>query len=610
VSTFNWIELAIGSPRQRGLFIPLEDVSYYILDEGEDKAVYRSMYIYDEEGKDFVNKTGSVKDYFGPRHIDEVIVDIDKGQNTDAYTLKCAQAFIYELEQFEVPYNAIQPYFSGTGYHIHLTNEVFNFQSSDDLPFIVKETMKKLFGKKIDLSVYQRTAIYRLPHTLNQKSALYKTPFTVQEINQLQANQIRDKSRKRRLDFVFSELYAEGELESTIITEIPKIKEIKAVVEPRKVVPCVQEMYEQGPIQGSRNNTMLRIASHFRRHGIPSSATKAALLEWNNGQLNENIILEKVESTYNAGYKYSCKDHIMAEHCKTYCVFYDRKDYLIDLYTSDDLQKVLKERLETDFSGRVIDLGKVLGVEQECLIYPGELVTIFGATGSNKTTFAHNLVLGYDATEDRIRKEWQIPTLFLSLELSGWYMHRRALQIVSGKDKDFVTKNYDMLYEHYKEELSHIIYQTVSPTILQIKDAIRDHQPHAVVVDYIDLIEPPKHIRGEYETVRFVSHSLSNLAVNQDIIIIQISQISREYSRNQIMDLYAGKGSGAIENASRKVIGITGKAEEKTKSLTLYKNSDGELFSDVQLNWTPSFRLRRTDYAPTPDSRVQQRQSS
>jgi len=98
--------------------------------------------------------------------------------------------------------------------------------------------------------------------------------------------------------------------------------------------------------------------------------------------------------------------------------------------------------------------------------------------------------------------------------------------------------------------------------------------------------------------------------VNQDIIIIQISQISREYSRSQIMDLYAGKGSGAIENASRKVIGITGQANEKTKSVTMYKNSDGELFEDCKLHWTPSFRLRRADYAPTPDSRIQKRQSS
>ena len=40
------------------------------------------------------------------------------------------------------------------------------------------------------------------------------------------------------------------------------------------------------------------------------------------------------------------------------------------------------------------------------------------------------------------------------------------------------------------------------------------------------------------------------------------------------MDLYAAKGSGAIENASRKVIGITGSADNIEKQVSLYKNND------------------------------------
>ena len=80
------------------------------------------------------------------------------------------------------------------------------------------------------------------------------------------------------------------------------------------------------------------------------------------------------------------------------------------------------------------------------------------------------------------------------------------------------------------------------------------------------------------------------MAVNMDVIIIQISQISREYSRNEVLDLYAGKGSGAIENASRKVIGLNGQADSSKKTLNMYKNTDGELFS-VDLEWRPSFRL-------------------
>ena len=97
---------------------------------------------------------------------------------------------------------------------------------------------------------------------------------------------------------------------------------------------------------------------------------------------------------------------------------------------------------------------------------------------------------------------------------------------------------------------------------------------------------------GEYEQIKQVSHYLSNLAVNMDIIIIQISQVSRDYSRNEALDLYAGKGSGAIENASRKVIGLNGQANNDVKSVHVYKNTDGELF-DAEVAWQPSFRFRR-----------------
>ena len=84
------------------------------------------------------------------------------------------------------------------------------------------------------------------------------------------------------------------------------------------------------------------------------------------------------------------------------------------------------------------------------------------------------------------------------------------------------------------------------------------------------------------------------MAVNLDIIIIQVSQVSREYSRNEVLDLYAGKGSGAIENDSRKVIGLNGQANSNIKAIEMYKNTDGELF-DTKVEWRESFRLRRVE---------------
>ena len=586
-------EVAIGSPRNRGLLIPEEQIIDVILEHGDKHAVYKSIYLYDEEGRQYHKLRKSFRDYLGKRYIRDVLIDIDRGDNTDDYTLNKTKGVLYELEELYVQRRSYNIYFSGTGYHIIISGEVFNFpEGSTDLPFIVKETMNNLFSD-IDLSVYNRTSIYRCENTLNPKSELYKIPLTHSQIQECSAEEILAEADKQII-IETDPIWGDGELEDKVISKIPRIRVMDSNVEPRNIVPCVQKMYKLGPEEGSRNNTMMRIASHFFRHGIASAATKAALLEWNGGQLRDEIIIKKVEDTYRGGYKYGCKDELMAKYCQTNCIYYKRKDYLIDIKNSDELQSDLAERLETDFAGRTIDLAKMLGVHnKDATVYPGELITIFGSTGANKTALAQNIVLGYNAESNQIVKEKQIPTLFLSLELSGFVMHRRNLQIVSGTDKDTVTNNYKSLYSYHKDELSHIIMQSISPTIPQIQDKIKQLQPKCVVIDYIDLVDVPYNKRGEYEKLNYISHSLSNIAVNEDIIIVQISQVSRDYSRNQIMDLYAAKGSGAIENASRKVIGITGSPENTKKKVSLFKNSDGDLF-DVNLEWTPSFRLRRS----------------
>jgi len=585
-----YVEIAVGSPRNRGTLVLKSDLHKYIPKDGT--ALYRSVYLYNEDAKKFADSKGTLKGYHGERGIDNVLIDIDRKDNSDEYTLKKLREILLHLNVLEVLDGSIQCYFSGTGYHIVITNKVFNFQPSDSLPYQVKQTMSSLF-ENIDTSIYMRSGIYRVAHTKNQKTGLYKIPITLSQANTCSVEEIHSLASDSLLEYPYELLDGDNELEGYTCVETPKVAQFSKVVEPTKVVPCVQTMLRNGPQEGSRHNTALRIASHFKRHGIPSEYAKVALLHWNNNTLNEQQMIEKTESVYNGNYNYGCQDSLMKKYCQTKCHYFKNKDYHIDVKDADELQKDFEERLATNFQGRTIPLAKMFGLtEYDTQIYPGELVTIFGPTGSNKTTLAQNLALGVDFKNDTINKEWQIPTLFLSLELSAWYMHRRHLQIVSGLSKEEVNLHYREIYKTHADELRHLQIQTISPTLSSIQDKIKELSPSVVIVDYIDLVETPRDVKGEYEQIKFVSHSLSNLAVNLDVIIIQISQVSREYSRNDILDLYAGKGSGAIENASRKVIGLNGQANTNVKHINMYKNTDGELF-DVEVEWRDSFRLRR-----------------
>jgi len=582
-----YVEIAKGTPGNRGYLINKNELGNFI----NERPLYRSVYLYDDEALKYVEDNGTLKNYFGVRYIDKIPIDIDKSGNSDEKTLDVLRGVILELEDADITEDSFQCFFSGSGYHIDLAGKLFNFKSGVDLPYMVKQTLKSLIPD-LDSSIYMRTGIYRVQHTINQKTNLYKIPLYRDEVMNLDAADILELAKVNRKDYNYLGLQGDGELEHTVKEEVPDVQVFNKISEPNKIVPCVQSMLNQGAKQGNRHITALRIVSHFKRHGIPSHYAKVMMLHWNNKSMPEKEIMEMVENVYNRNYKYGCQDSVMVEHCKTQCIFFNKKDYMIDVKSSNDMQSELHERLNTDFSGKTIDLGRALGIEKESVIYPGELVTIFGPTGSNKTTFAQNLALGVDFVNDRIVKDWQIPTLFLSLELSSWYMHRRHLQIVSGVSKKEANDNYAELYKKHEDEMSHLMVQTVSPTLDKIGEKVRELEPSLVIVDYIDLVDTPHNVRGEYEKIKYISHGLSSMAVNNDMIVIQVSQVSREYSRNEVLDLYAGKGSGAIENASRKVIGLNGQSNSATRAVKLFKNTDGELF-DTEVEWTPSFRLRR-----------------
>ena len=585
----DYIEIAKGGPRNRGSLILKKDLLRHL---NKNIPLYRSVYTYDKDAYNFAEANGGLKNYFGKRGIDNIILDIDKGNSSDEHTRQKAIGMVVRLEEFDVSTNSIQCYFSGTGYHLAIPNSVFGFVPSDNIHYSVKSTIAKLFPEA-DSSIFMRTGIYRVAHTVNRKTNLYKIPISIKELFDTDID-LTELAKDARIGYAYSERIGNNEMSKYIVTEAPRIQQSKKTTEPMDIVPCVQKMLKIGPQEGNRNQTLMRIASHCARHGIPSEYAKAMILHWNNNSLNKDEVIEKTEYVYNRGYKYGCQDSIMHAHCQTRCIYFKRKDYLVDVKNAEDLQEDLKSRLTTDFSGKTINIAKALGLNVDCEIYPGELVTIFGPTGSGKTTFAQNLALGVDFKNDRINVDDQIPCLYLSLELSAWYMHRRNLQIVSGLDKEQVTENFEEVYELHKDKIGHLVIQTVAPNLDQIQQKVRELQPAVVVIDYIDLISTNSRYMGEYEQIKQVSHYLSNLAVNMDIIIIQISQVSRDYSRNEALDLYAGKGSGAIENASRKVIGLNGQANSDTKSVHMYKNTDGELF-DSELTWQPSFRLRRTE---------------
>ena len=593
----SYVEIALRNPMSRGQLTTLDKLEEAVTVYGKKFPVYRSVYLYDDEGYDFIKKTKSVKGYNGYRSIDYVPIDIDMVENSGDKTLDKAHD-VYDLLKEHLDAESICVFFSGTGFHFDVSANVFGFENhaGKNLPYIVKNTMMKLIPDA-DMSVYSRSALYRCAGSKNLKSGLYKTYISEEQFFGMSYKAISNLGKKwdRNDVYTYPSDEQQGKLESLVRFDSPNVKAFNNVTVSSNVVPCVQDMYNNKPQEGQRHITSMRIISHFKRNGIPLNATKAAMFHWNkeNG-LSKTQLLQNINDVYTKGYQYGCMDNIMMQYCQPNCIHFKRKDYLMDVFNVDDLQALLNNRMEKDFSGVSINLSKLYGlVGTESIVYPGELVTIVGPTGTNKTTLAQNIALSYNASEDTIEKELQIPTLYLSLELAPWLMHRRNIQIVSNTTSDNMKRDSARtLYDIHRDKLDHLMLQTISPTIEDIRKKIREVSPACIIIDYIDLVEPPKHTRGEYESLRHISHALSNLAVNYDLIIIQLSQTSREYARSGVLDIYSGKGSGAIENASRKLLVLEGESKNRKRRLKMVKSTDGELW-EVDLEFQDSFRLKR-----------------
>ena len=313
-----YIEIARGTPANRGILIDQTRLPKYIT---SNEAIYRSVYLYSEDAKEHVNKTGSLKNFFGIRAIDKIPIDIAKKDNSNEKTLDILRSIVMELEEGDIDNTCFQCYFSGSGYHLILSNKVFNFKESPDLPYIVKQTMKQLFPE-VDISIYMRTGIYRIQHTPNQKTGLYKIPLYRDEVLNLDPEDIFKLAKTQRLDFKYHELEGNCELEKNIIKHIPSVKSFKNVSEPTTIIPCIQSMLNKGPEEGNRHVTAMRIISSLKRNGLPSHYAKVSILHWNNKSMNETSLTEMVENIYNRNYKYGCQDTIMKDHCKTQCIHF------------------------------------------------------------------------------------------------------------------------------------------------------------------------------------------------------------------------------------------------------------------------------------------------
>lgn len=94
-------------------------------------------------------------------------------------------------------------------------------------------------------------------------------------------------------------------------------------------LPCMMRMMAEGFKDGTRDRGMFTLACYLRYHGYPYDIAHGILThvnERNVDGLDDQVILQKLESAYSAAYSpFPCSDRVLDSYCSSSCRFFANK---------------------------------------------------------------------------------------------------------------------------------------------------------------------------------------------------------------------------------------------------------------------------------------------
>jgi len=568
-----YAEVATISPANRNNFMKVSDLlSVQQMCQLNNNEMYRSVYYYDEQIIEHMKKHKTVRNYPGKYYLPYIVIDVDKGNNTDSHTMQKTKEYLQEVRKLGVDDNSIIVWFSGRGYHI-VFPDVFHFEPSNDLPGEAKETIGKTFPG-CDTSIYIKTGLIRMGNTVNSKSGLFKIPFTVTEFFGLNHYQVSDMAKTNSTRNIHNNLKSDLDLSHLKVKPLAKFNELvasKPVFEPTRIVSCIQKMYSDEPKEGSRHEKIIRMTSTFIRAGVPQSAITAAIKSWAYNMEPDEVAFT-VDNICKKGYKFGCNDKVMASYCDPRCIFHKKKNLIPEIFDSSAAEQQFVNFVRNHKQDRTFNMNEIWPEFPSYEVAPEDYIVFMGDTGLNKTAFMQNICI----------KLPRMKITYLTLEFSMSLLYRRFIQIAHGMHKDQVIEYYKNHNNHLSEALSHIDIMQVSPTLSELERIICKENRDMYVIDTTDCIELPN-CKSEIEHSAVIAKELNRIAKERKVIICGIHHIAKpprekSGSRQTSIDVHSVKGSSNAEQKADKVIGISGIRESNYRTVESLKARDDNPF--------------------------------
>ena len=220
----------------------------------------------------------------------------------------------------------IQIYFSGSkGFHITVDPCILGIAPIKDLNALYKALALYLYHvyniPVIDLRIYDKRRLFRIPNTINSKTGLYKVPISFNFLYDCTYDKLLEYAKEpkslpeynssinKNAAIIFYKMvqrYRKGKPTKRQETnyQIPEVKQ--------DLLPCIKTILEEGAIQGARNNTLIVLASGLLQSGYQLEEIETTAMQWNQlnePPLSETEVLNTIHSAYTMlqnGRRYGC----------------------------------------------------------------------------------------------------------------------------------------------------------------------------------------------------------------------------------------------------------------------------------------------------------------
>ncbi|WAN63371.1 Replicative DNA helicase [Candidatus Phytoplasma rubi] len=238
----------------------------------------------------------------------------------------------------------------------------------------------------------------------------------------------------------------------------------------------------------------------------------------------------------------------------------------------------------------------------------GQIITIGGYTGLGKTTFVYNLLL--DITKTKYKETHHHPHLLvfsyeMTMEenLSRLLAHQTQIPLDVILDKNWEESNItthtymermndtQQFFSQLNLSFSYDQGKKIDYIIDLVYRLYLEQKVEIIVIDHLQITKSTNHLENDRLAIDEIMTKLKQLAIELNIVIIILSQFSRDtYSNYQgkSPEITALKGSGGIETNSDIVLMMSKFqpkiSKDKEKPLNIYNQDLNKLYLESKNN--------------------------